>query len=129
MRRIRRHRIGVWLGVLAVAFYAWLPGHFAGHVVHTALDALAAIDGGQDGAGPIRHTHHPGGHDDHHGGTCPICAAAAAGAAPAAAMLPVLAMLPVPRSMATPSGMVEGHLSLSATSLTPYAPRGPPPAV
>jgi len=128
MRRLRRNRIGVWLGVFAVAFYAWLPGHFAGHVAHTALDALAVLDGGHGDGATSRHPHHPPGHDEHHGGTCPICAAAAASAAPEAAMLPALAALPAPQSMAAPAGIAEAHAALPATSLTPYAPRGPPPA-
>ncbi|HXP75481.1 MAG TPA: DUF2946 family protein [Stellaceae bacterium] len=128
MRQLRRNRVGIWLGVLAVAFYAWLPGHFAGHVAFTALDALAALDGAHGEPTSHRHAHHPGGHDEHHGGTCPICAAAAASAAPAAAMLPALAALPAPRSMAAPAGMAEARAVLRAVSLTPYAPRGPPPA-
>ena len=128
MRRLRRYRLGVWLGVLAVAFYAWLPGHFAGHVAHTALDALAALDGGGGDSAPHQHAHHPAGHDEHHGGTCPICAAAAASATPAAAMLPVLAALPAPRSMAAPVELTQEHRPLTAASHTPYAPRGPPPA-
>jgi len=118
----------VWLGILAVAFYAWLPGHFAGHLAHAALDAVAALDGGQAAAAPPHHVHHPAGHDEHHGGTCPICAAAAASAAPAAVMLPVLAVLPAPRSMAAPHGIADARVPLTATSFTPYAPRGPPPA-
>jgi Protein of unknown function (DUF2946) len=128
MRRLRRHRLGVWLGILAVAFYAWLPGHFAGHVAHTALDALAALNGVPEDAAAPRHAHHPAGHDEHHGGTCPVCAAAAASAAPAAAMLPVLAVLPTPRSMSASAEIAEAPLPLTATSRTPYAPRGPPPA-
>src|SRR5262245_55414372 len=55
MRKLRKYRLGAWLGVLAVAFYAWLPGHFAGHVAHTALDALAALDGDQVNADSRHH--------------------------------------------------------------------------
>lgn len=124
MRWLREDRVGVWLGVLAVAFYAWLPGHFAGHVIHTALDALAAVDGGEPAS--HRHAHHPAGHDEHHGGTCPACAAAAASAAPAAAMLPSLAVLPAPRSLSARAAMAEAHAVSRQASLTPYAPRGPP---
>jgi hypothetical protein len=125
MRRLRRIRIGVWLGVIAVALYAWLPGHFAGHVV---LTALATVDAGHGEPAPHGHAHHPAGQDEHHGGTCPICAAAAASAAPAGAMLPILAALPAPRSMAAPATIDEAHTALPTASLTPYAPRGPPPA-
>ena len=125
---MRKHKLGVWLGVLAVAFYASLPGHFAGHIAHAALDALAALDGVQAEPTIHHHAHHPAGHDEHHGGTCPVCAAAAASAAPAAAMLPVLAVLPAPRAMAAPPGIAEGHAPLTARSFSPYAPRGPPQA-
>jgi len=128
MRRLRRYRLGVWLGMLAVAFYAWLPGHFAGHVAHTALDALAALDGDHGDGAASRHRHNPPGHDEHHGGTCPVCTAAAASAAPAAVMLPALAVLPAPRSVAASAGTREVHVPLRPASLTPYAPRGPPPA-
>ncbi|HKX08977.1 MAG TPA: DUF2946 family protein [Stellaceae bacterium] len=128
MRKLRKYKLGGWLGILAVAFYAWLPGHFAGHVVHTALDALAAIDSAQAEPAIHHRAHHPAGHDEHHGGTCPVCAAAAASAAPAAAMLPALAVLPAPRAMATPVGTADAQVPLSATSLSPYAPRGPPSA-
>ena len=128
MRKLRKYKLGVWLGVLAVAFYAWLPGHFAGHVAHRAFDALAAIDGAQAEPAVPHHAHHPAGRDEHHGGTCPICAAAAASAAPAAAMLPVLAALPAPHAMAAPAGLADAHTSLTAPSSSPYAPRGPPPA-
>jgi len=127
MQRLRRHRIGVWLGVIAVAFYVWLPGHFARHVVLAALGADRELDTVHGESSPHR-AHHPTGQDEHHGGTCPICAAAAASAAPAAAMLPLLAALPSPRSAAAPAGVTEAHAALPATSLTPYAPRGPPPA-
>jgi hypothetical protein len=126
MRWLRKNRLGVWLGILAVAFYAWLPGHFAGHAAYAALEARAALDGGHAEAAFPRHVHHPASHDEHHGGTCPICAAAAASAAPAAVPLPVLAALPAPRSTAAPSGSVEARGSLTSTSHTPYAPRGPP---
>jgi hypothetical protein len=125
MRRLRRMRIGVWLGVIAVALYAWLPSHFAGHVVLTALATLDAVHGEP---APHRHAHHPAGQDEHHDGPCPICAAAAASAAPAAAMLPTLAALPAPRSMAAPGTVGETQSTLRWVSLTPYAPRGPPPA-
>lgn len=128
MRRLRRHRLGVWLGVLAVAFYAWLPSHFIGDVAHVALDALEALDGVHDAAAPPHHSHHPGHHDEHHGGTCPICAAAASSAVPAALALPVLAVLPAPHSTAAPTELVEADVPLTPASLTPYAPRGPPPA-
>jgi len=127
VRRLRRFRIGAWLGALAVAFYLWLPGHFAGHVVHTAQDALAALDGGSGVLASHGHAHHPAGHDEHHGDTCPICAAAAASAAPAAALLPVLAALPAPQSLADADGIAESTVALAAASRTPYAPRGPPP--
>jgi hypothetical protein len=125
MQRLRRIRIGVWLGVIAVALYAWLPGHFAGHVV---LTALATLDASHGEPAPHRHAHHPAGQDEHHDGTCPICAAAAASAAPAAAMLPTVAALPAPRAMAAPGTVAEAHATLRWVSLTPYAPRGPPPA-
>jgi hypothetical protein len=125
MRRLRGNRIGVWLGVLAVALYAWLPGHFAEHVAYTALSALEGV---HDEPAPHRHAHHPAGHDEHHGDSCPICAAAAASAGPAAAMLPTLAALPIPRSTAALAGMAEARTVLRPASLTPYAPRGPPPA-
>jgi hypothetical protein len=125
MRRLRRIRLGVWLGVMAVALYAWLPSHFAGHVV---LTALATLDAAHGEPAPHRHAHHPAGQDQHHGDACPICAAAAASAAPAIAMLPTLAALPAPRSMAAPGAIAEAHATLPAVSLTPYAPRGPPPA-
>ena len=125
MRRLRRIRIGVWLGVIAVALYAWLPSHFAQHVV---LSALATLDAGHGEPAPHPHAHHPAGHDDHDDGTCPICAAAAASAAPAAAMLPILAALPAPRASAAPAGIAEAHTGPRAVPLTPYAPRGPPPA-
>ena len=114
--------------MLAVAFYAWLPGHFAGHIAHAALDALAVLDGAGGEAAPLHHGHHPAGHDEHHGDTCPICAAAAASAPPAAATLPMLAVLPAPPSTATSAGTAEAHARLVARSLTPYAPRGPPPS-
>src|SRR5580700_5602979 len=113
MRWLRKNRFGVWLGVLAVAFYAWLPGHFAGHVAYAALEARAALDGGHSEAAFPRHAHHPAGHDEHHGGTCPICAAAAASAAPAAVLLPVLAALLAPRSTAAPSGIATARASLT----------------
>ena len=125
MRRLRRIRIGVWLGVIAVALYAWLPSHFAGHVV---LTALATLDAGHGEAASHRHAHHPAGQDQHHGDACPICAAAAASAAPATAMLPTPAALPAARSMAAPGAVAAAHATLPALSLTPYAPRGPPPA-
>ena len=125
MRRLRRLRIGVWLGLIAVALYAWLPSHFAGHVV---LTALATLEAGHGEPAPHHHVHHPAGQDEHHGSTCPICAAAAASAAPAAAMLPMLAALPAPRSMAAPAGIAEARAVLGAVPLTPYAPRGPPAA-
>ena len=125
MRRLRRFRIGVWLGVIAVALCAWLPGHFAGHVV---LTALATLDAARGEPAAHRHAHHPAGQDEHHGGTCPICAAAAAAAAPAAAMLPTLAALPAPRAMAALATVAEAHATLPVAALTPYAPRGPPPA-
>jgi hypothetical protein len=128
MRRLGRYRLGAWLGVLAVAFYAWLPGHFAAHVAHTALDALAALDGGHRDGAASRHPQHPPGHDEHHGGTCPICAAAAASAAPAAAMLLVPVLLPSPRPTAAPPGIAEASVPLISAALTPYASRGPPPA-
>lgn len=128
MRWLRGNRVSVWLGVLAVTFYAWLPGHFAGHVVHAALDALAALDGVPGEPASHRHAHHPAGHDEHHGGTCPVCAAAAASAAPAAAMLPSLAVLPAPRSLSARAAIAEAGSVLGAASLTPYAPRAPPPA-
>jgi hypothetical protein len=128
VQRLRKYRLGIWLGVIAVAFCAWLPGHFAGHIAHAALDAIAALDGSQADAPPLGHAHHPAGHDEHHGGACPICAAAAASAAPAAAMLPVLAALSMPPSVAAPGGFVQAHTPLTATSLAPYAPRGPPRA-
>jgi DUF2946 family protein len=127
MRRLGRNRVGVWLGVIAVAFYLWLPGHFAGHVVQTAEDALAALDGGHGVLATHGHAHHPAGHDDHHGGTCPICAAAAASAAPAAAMLPVLAVLPTPQSLADADGIAASPVAFAGVTHSPYAPRGPPP--
>jgi hypothetical protein len=123
MGRLRRTRLGVWLGVLAVAVYAWLPGHFAGHVAHTALAALGQVHGEP---ALHSHSHHPAGHDEHHGGTCPICAAAAASAAPAAAMLPALAALPNLRATSVAAAIAEAQAALPATPLTPYAPRGPP---
>jgi hypothetical protein len=126
MQRLRRQRIGVWLGVIAVAFYAWLPGHFAGHVVHAVQGALAALDGSPGEHASHRPAHHPAGSNDHRGGTCPICAAAAATAA--AATLPVLVALPTPQSMAAPTGVAEARAALLTPSLTPYAPRGPPSA-
>ena len=125
MRRLRRIRLGVWLGMIAVALYAWLPSHFAGHVV---LTALATLEAGHGEPAPHRHAHHPAGQDEHHGGTCPICAATAASAAPAAAMLPTLAALPAPRSMAAPASIDKANAALPTASLTPYAPRGPPAA-
>ena len=125
MRRLRRIRIGVWLGMMAVALYAWLPGHFAGHVV---LTALATLDAARGEAAPHPHAHHPVGQDEHHDGSCPICAAAAASAAPAAAMLPILAALPAPRAMVAAGTIAGAHATLPPASLTPYAPRGPPPA-
>ena len=128
MRRLRRNRIGVWLGVLAVALYAWLPGHFAGHVALAARGALAVLETIHQEPAPHRHAHHPAGNDEHHGGTCPVCAAAAASATPATAMLPALAALPAPRSMAAPATVGEAHAALATASLTPYAPRGPPAA-
>ncbi len=116
----------MWLGVIAVAFYAWLPGHFAGHVVHAVQDALAALDGVPGEHTSHRPAHHPAGSDEHRGGTCPICAAVAASAAPTLAMLPVVAVLPTPQSMAAPAGVAEAQAALPTTSFTPYAPRGPP---
>jgi hypothetical protein len=116
--------MGVWLGVIAVAIYAWLPSHFAGHVVLMAQSTLGAVHG----LTPHRHAHHPVDQDQHHGGTCPICAAAAASAAPAAAMLPALAALPAPRSTAVHGLVAEARAAVRAAPLTPYAPRGPPPA-
>ena len=128
MRRLRAYRLGVWLGVFAVAFYVWLPGHFAGHIAHAALGALSSLEGGHEEAAPSRHAHHPAGQDKHHGGTCPICAAAAASTAPAAAMVPAQAVLPVPASAALSVGLAKAHAPLTSASFTPYAPRGPPPA-
>lgn len=127
MRRLRRNRLGVWLGVIAVAFYLWLPGHFAGHAVHTVQEALAALNGSRGVLASHGHAHHPAGHDEHHGDTCPICAAAAASATPAAAMLPVLAALPAPQSLGDADGIAESTVAFAAVSRTPYAPRGPPP--
>ena len=125
MRRLRRLRIGVWLGVLAVALYAWLPIHFATDVVEAASQARAVLAGGDTESTPPRHSHHPAGHHGHHS-TCPICAAASA--APAPAMLPAMAALPTPPAIIAPVGIADAHAALRAAPLTPYAPRGPPPA-
>jgi hypothetical protein len=127
MRRLRGNRIGVWLGVLAVAFYTWLPHHFAIDVVHAAVHVEAHHHAGTGPASDHRHGHDPADHNTHH--TCPICAAAAASAGPAAAMLPILAALPAPRSTTASARIAEATADLRAAPLTPYAPRGPPPAV
>jgi hypothetical protein len=124
VRRLRRLSIGAWLGVLAVALYAWLPVHFAADVVRAAMQAERA--GGDTESAPHRRSHHPAGDTEHHGGTCPICASASA--APVAATPPAAAALPTPLAVALPAAITEAHAPLPAASLTPYAPRGPPPA-
>jgi DUF2946 family protein len=121
VRRLRGLSIGAWLGVLAVALYAWLPVHFAADVVRAAMQA-----GGDTESTPHRHSHHPGGDTEHHGGTCPICASASA--APVAATPPAAAALPTPLALALPAAITAAHAPLPAASLTPHAPRGPPPA-
>jgi hypothetical protein len=128
MRRLRNTRVGVWLGVLAVAFYAWLPHHFATHVVNAALhiEAEPAISTGE---GPAARPGHDRSHHRHEHHVCPICAAAAASASPTVAMLAVSAVLPLPVSAAVTADFTDTSAALRVAQLTPYAPRGPPLAV
>ena len=123
MLRLRRLSLGAWLGVLAVALYAWLPVHFAADVVRAAQAELA---GGDTESAPHRHSDHPTGDTEHHGGTCPICASASA--APVAATPPAAAALPTPLAVALPAAISGVQAPLPAPSLSPHAPRGPPPA-
>jgi len=126
VRWLRRNRVGVWLGVLAVAIYVWLPRHFAMDVVHAAVHAQGLDHTAAGSAPDHRHGHDPADHGEHH--ACPICAAAAASAGPAAAMLPFIATPLAPRSAAAPASIIEASTVLRAAPLTPYAPRGPPQA-
>jgi hypothetical protein len=43
-------------------------------------------------------------------------------------MLPAMAALPTPPVIAAPAGIIAEKAPLPAAPLTPYAPRGPPPA-
>jgi DUF2946 family protein len=128
MRRLRRHKLGVWLGVLAIVVYAWLPHHFAADVVNAALHAETGVaDAAHEHTGSHHgHAHDPADHGKHAHHVCPICAAAAASAGPVAGLLPVLAAPLAPRAMGATTGISVATAPLTAIALTPYAPRGPP---
>jgi Protein of unknown function (DUF2946) len=122
MRRLRRIRIGAWLGMLAVTLNALLPIHAAADIAHAAHHLAAAT------AAPAAHPHeHPAGTGHHHDGACPICAAAAA-AAPAATVPVPIGLAPPTAVTVTVSANSAERIRLGA-ALTPYAPRGPPTTV
>jgi hypothetical protein len=131
MVRRRNMRLGVWLGILAVAVNALLPIHIAKDIVHAAghLRVAALLAQGIDvAAAPGDHHHHdhPGGTDHHHDGGCLICSGLSAAAAATTLPPPVVIALPMSLVLAVPPG-VAGGIAEPATH-TPYAPRAPPAA-
>lgn len=120
-------RLGVWLGVLAVAVTAFLPYHLSADIVH-AVDHLlvAAAQHGDDDAGHShdRDDHH---HRHHRHDGCAICVSFSAAAA--TTTLPTQVDLAPPKTAAA-SEIVPAATAGSARAhlRTPYAPRAPPAA-
>jgi hypothetical protein len=132
LRRMKRVRLGAWLGFAALAVQAFLPIHLVFDIVEAGADAgiestrphlhqysvFEALAGSQSGDEPSQQPAH--GHDAH----CPISLAqlhaAAAFTLPAAAALhcPNIEYLAVAR-------VLESH-ELASSSPASYASRGPP---
>lgn len=125
MWRLRKLRLGAWLGVLAVALNAALPIHFAVDIVHAASHARAEALRTTAGAAPHRHDH-PAGGGHRHDGACPICASGVA--AVATATLPTPAPLVLPPAAAIEIAMADVGGGVRHAALAPYAPRAPPSA-
>jgi hypothetical protein len=119
----RKHPRGLFLAFVAVALQAMLPFFLAVEIARANNPAFADSIPICSSLGPAAH-HDSGTADDHQGGgSCPICAAVAAGLSFTAPPVPPLP-LPVACGHVVPTTTDTPRLSFDAAS--PYQSRGPP---
>ncbi|HEY3919205.1 MAG TPA: DUF2946 family protein [Stellaceae bacterium] len=119
-RREHRNPRGALLAFIAVAIQAMLPFFIAVAMVEAANPAFADAVPicSADPAG-----HHDGGTTSDQHGSCPICAAVAAGQSFVAPPVPAIALPVSCKSVSLPSSAAPRLSSVAASS---YQSRGPP---